>query len=144
MATINGHRVPLAWGVNYVPFPPGMHQVTVHNRFTRAPGPTIFIDNRHTPAPPVYYAEAWWYGQSALGYQPEDCPGERSVLLALLLPSFVASYGLGFFSHEFGWPLWLPVATTILMLLRAAWVIAGSTQDRTLTPPPPWAHLPGV
>jgi hypothetical protein len=92
-AVINGHTVPLEWGTNVIPAPPGVHHVQIHCQYLWKIGKAeITVDNTSAPAAPVYYASPWTtWNRGAIGLQPVKNPGLGgmiaifAVLFALLL-----------------------------------------------------------
>lgn len=75
-ATINGYEVPLSWGENVIPAPPGRHEITVHVpyiwKFGKA---TTTVDNT-VDAPAVHYAApVWTWQRGAIGVGPQRHPG---------------------------------------------------------------------
>ncbi len=75
-ASINGHEMPLAWGDNVIPAPPGRHEITVHVpylwKFGKA---TTTVDNT-AGAPSVHYAApVWTWQRGAIGAGPQKHPG---------------------------------------------------------------------
>ena len=87
-AEINGHPVPLSWGVNQIGAHPGVHNVQIYMpwiwRYGKA---AITIDNTAAPAPPIYYAVPFTtFTQGAIGLQPVKNPGLVPFILVLVVP----------------------------------------------------------
>lgn len=76
-AVINGHTVPLEWGTNVIPAPPGVHHVKVHCQYLWKIGKAeITVDNTTEPAPPIYYASPWTnFNNGAIAFHPVKNPG---------------------------------------------------------------------
>jgi hypothetical protein len=87
-AEINGHPVPLNWGVNHIPAHPGVHQIHIYMPWMWRYGKAdITIDNRAAPAPVIYYACPYTaYLSGAIGLQPVKNPGLLYFLLILVGP----------------------------------------------------------
>jgi hypothetical protein len=75
-ATINGYEVPLNWGDNTIPAPPGRHEISVHVPYLWKIGrATTTVDNT-AGSPAVYYAApVWTWQRGAIGVQPQQPPG---------------------------------------------------------------------
>lgn len=75
-ATINGYEVPLNWGENVLPAPPGRHEIRVHVPYLWTFGKaTTTVDNT-AAAPTVHYAApVWTWQRGAIGTQPQKHPG---------------------------------------------------------------------
>ncbi len=86
IATLNGHRVPLNWGQNVLPVPPGIHDVRVHIPYLWDMGRAqIAVDTRDGVPAQVFYAPPWVvFVRGAIGRQPVKSPG-LGLLLALAL-----------------------------------------------------------
>jgi len=89
-AVINGHTVPLNWGTNVIPAPPGVHQIQIYCQYLWKIGKAeITVDNSGAPAAPVYYASPWTtWSRGAVGQQPVKNPG--LVGLALIMGGLLA------------------------------------------------------
>lgn len=76
-AVINGHQVPLEWGTNVIPAPPGVHQIQVYCQYLWKIGKAeITVDNTREPAQPVYYASPWTnFNKGAIAFHPVKNPG---------------------------------------------------------------------
>jgi hypothetical protein len=87
-AEINGHPVPLRWGDNYIPAPPGVHHIRIHMPWAWRYGKAeITVDNTSAAAPPVYYAMPFTtMTRGAIGLQPMKNPGLLALILTLVLP----------------------------------------------------------
>lgn len=87
-AVINGHTVPLEWGQNVVPAPPGVHTIELHCQYLWKIGKAkITVDNSTAPAPPVYYASPWTnFTRGAIGLQPVKNPGGLALGLLIGVP----------------------------------------------------------
>jgi hypothetical protein len=87
-AEINGHPVPLAWGVNHIPAHPGVHRIHVYMPWMWRYGKAdITVDNTAAPAPPVYYAVPFTtFNKGAIGLQPVKNPGLLGFILILVVP----------------------------------------------------------
>ena len=87
-AEINGHTVPLNWGVNHIPAQPGVHNIHIYMPWIWRYGKAdITVDNRHAPAPPVYYATPYInFVKGAIGLEPVKNPGLLGFLLVILVP----------------------------------------------------------
>ncbi|HZM82603.1 MAG TPA: hypothetical protein VFC19_43355 [Candidatus Limnocylindrales bacterium] len=87
-AVINGQTVPLRWGENVVPAPPGVHHITIYMQWLWKQGTAqITVDNSQAPAPPVYYAMPYNAFQAgAIGFQPQNNPGLVPFLLIIGVP----------------------------------------------------------
>jgi hypothetical protein len=87
-AVINGHTVPLQWGTNVIPAPPGVHDIKIHCQYLWKIGKAeITVDNTAAPAPPVYYAAPWTtFNKGAIGLQPVKNPGALGIALILGVP----------------------------------------------------------
>ncbi|MGH3713765.1 MAG: hypothetical protein ACRDT4_09950 [Micromonosporaceae bacterium] len=86
-ATINGHVVPLKWGDNHVPLPPGPHHLKVHVPYLWPVGVAeMQVDTRQQA--PVYYAAPWIaFMRGAIGHQPVESPGKvAGIILGIALP----------------------------------------------------------
>ncbi|MGH3646691.1 MAG: hypothetical protein ACRDTM_05905 [Micromonosporaceae bacterium] len=91
-ATINGHVVPLVWGQNQLPLPPGAYHLKVHVPYLWPVGVAeMQIDARQQPAPPVYYAAPWIaFMRGAIGHQQVESPGKvAGILLGIVLPALI-------------------------------------------------------
>jgi hypothetical protein len=89
-AVINGHSVPLEWGQNVIPAPPGVHNIEISCTWLWRIGKAqIVVDNTAAPAAPVYYAAPWNnFMKGAIGHQPVKNPGLGimiGVLVAVVL-----------------------------------------------------------
>jgi hypothetical protein len=87
-AVINGHTIPLQWGVNHIPAPPGVHNIKIHCQYLWKIGKAeITVDNSAAPAPPVYYASPWTtFNKGAIGLQPVSNPGLVGLALIIGVP----------------------------------------------------------
>jgi hypothetical protein len=87
-AVINGHIVPLEWGTNNIPAPPGVHNIQMHCQYLWKIGKAeITVDNSTAPAPPVYYAAPWTtFNKGAIGLQPVSNPGLVGLALIIGVP----------------------------------------------------------
>jgi hypothetical protein len=87
-AEINGHPVPLTWGVNHIPAYPGVHRIQVYMPWLWRYGKAdITVDNTAAPAPPVYYAVPFTtFTKGAIGLQPVKNPGLLGFILMLVVP----------------------------------------------------------
>jgi hypothetical protein len=87
-AEINGHTVPLEWGTNVVPAPPGVHNIHLYCQYLWKIGKAdITVDNSTAPAQPVYYASPWTnFTKGAVGYQPVKNPGALGLALIIGIP----------------------------------------------------------
>ena len=76
-ATIDGHGVPLRWGTNIVPTPPGPHDVQVHVPYLWDVGKARTTVQTGGPAPTdLYYAAPWMtFSPGAMDRQPVKSPG---------------------------------------------------------------------
>lgn len=76
-AVINGHTVPLNWGDNVIPAPPGVHSIQISCQWLWQIGKAqITVDNTAAPAARVYYAAPWNnFVKGAIGFQPVKNPG---------------------------------------------------------------------
>jgi len=76
-AIINGQHVPLRWGENVIPAPPGVHHITIYMQWLWKVGSAeITVDNTRAPAPPVYYALPYNnFQKGAIGFEPQSNPG---------------------------------------------------------------------
>lgn len=90
-AVINGQMVPLRWGENVIPAPPGVHHITIYMQWLWKQGVgEITVDNTRAPAPPVYYAMPYTaFHKGAIGFQPQSNPGLVAFLLLIGLPILV-------------------------------------------------------
>ncbi|MBX6723374.1 MAG: hypothetical protein IRY92_09095, partial [Dactylosporangium sp.] len=81
-ATINGYEVPLNWGDNLIPAPPGLHQITVYVPYLWKFGhATITVDNT-AGTPLVHYAApVWTFQRGAIGTEPQRHPGMAAALI---------------------------------------------------------------
>lgn len=82
-AVINGHTVPLDWGTNVIPAPPGVHDIKVHCQYLWKIGKAeITVDNSSAPAAPVYYASPWTtWNKGAIAFQPVKNPGLTGMIV---------------------------------------------------------------
>jgi len=82
IATINGYEVPLNWGDNLIPAPPGRHQITVYVPYLWKFGhATVTVDNT-AGTPLVYYAApVWTLQRGAIGTEPQRHPGMAAMLI---------------------------------------------------------------
>jgi hypothetical protein len=87
-AVINGHPVPLRWGVNHIHATPGVHSIHIYLQWMWKYGKAdITIDNTAAPAPPVYYAVPYTtFHRGAIGLQPVKNPGLLGFILMLVVP----------------------------------------------------------
>lgn len=87
-AVINGHTVPLRWGENVIPAPPGVHHITIYMQWMWKVGKAeITVDNTSGQAPPVYYALPYTgFQKGAIGHQPQANPGLVGFLLLIGVP----------------------------------------------------------
>ena len=97
-ARINGHLVPLTWGRNEIPAPPGVHQVQIFVPWLWEQGKAdITIDNTHGPAPEIHYAMPFTaFNKGAIGHQPVKNPGLIGLLLLLGVPLLLVLVCCGF------------------------------------------------
>ena len=88
---INGHPVPLQWGVNHIAAPPGVHTVRVYMPWLWRYGKAeITVDNVNAPAPPIYYAVPYTtFTKGAIGLQPVKNPGLLGFLALIVVPVVV-------------------------------------------------------
>jgi hypothetical protein len=103
-ATINGHTVPLEWGQNIIPAPPGVHDIRIHCQYLWKIGKAqITVDNTTAPAPPVYYASPWTtWNKGAIGLQPVNNPGALGIALIIGVPLvlvLLACFGASLFGN---------------------------------------------
>jgi hypothetical protein len=91
-AIINGHSVPLRWGENVIPAPPGVHHITIYMQWLWKVGSAeITVDNSRAPAPPVYYALPYsGFQKGAIGFEPQSNPGLVPFLLIVGVPILLA------------------------------------------------------
>ena len=84
-ARINGFPVPLRWGHNVIPAPPGVHHIEIAVPWIWEQGKAqITVDNRYYPAPPVYYASSFSsFSKGAIDHRPVKNPGLLGLLLIL-------------------------------------------------------------
>ncbi|MFC9554363.1 hypothetical protein ACFTWF_26365 [Rhodococcus sp. NPDC056960] len=84
-ARINGFPVPLRWGRNVIPAPPGVHHIQIFVPWIVEQGKAqITVDNRYQPAPPVYYASPFSsFSRGAIDHRPVKNPGLLGLLLIL-------------------------------------------------------------
>jgi hypothetical protein len=87
-AEINGYPVPLTWGVNHIPAPPGVHNIHIYMPWMWRYGKAeITVANTAAPAPPVYYAVPFTtFTKGAIGLQPVKNPGLVPFLLLIVGP----------------------------------------------------------
>jgi len=101
-ATINGHEVPLSWGENVFPAPPGRHDITIHIPYIWKFGTAnTTVDTSTGAAPAVYYsAPMWTFQRGAIGFEPQKTPGLVGmwILLGLLVIGLVACCSAGVLS----------------------------------------------
>lgn len=90
-AIINGQVVPLSWGHNVIPAPPGVHHITIYMQWLWKQGTAeITVDNSQAPAPPVYYAMPYTaFNKGAIGFEPQKNPGLVAFLLIIGVPLVV-------------------------------------------------------
>lgn len=87
-AEINGHPVPLNWGVNHIGATPGVHNIHIYLPWLWRYGQAaITVDNRTAPAPPVYYAAPYTtFTKGAIGLAPVKNPGLLAFILIIVVP----------------------------------------------------------
>jgi len=87
-AEINGHPVPLNWGVNHIPAPAGHHNIHIYMPWMWRYGKAdIAVDNTNSPAPPVYYACPWTtFTKGAIGLTPVSNPGLLAFVGIFVVP----------------------------------------------------------
>jgi hypothetical protein len=87
-AEINGHPVPLSWGVNHIPAHPGIHRIHIYMPWLWRYGKAdVTVDNTAAPAPPVYYAVPYTtFTSGAIGLQPVKNPGLVPFILIFVVP----------------------------------------------------------
>lgn len=87
-AEINGHAVPLNWGVNHIPAPPGRHNIHVYMPWMWRYGKAdITVDNSYAPAPPVYYACPYTtFTKGEIGLAPVKNPGLLAFIGVFAVP----------------------------------------------------------
>lgn len=87
-AIINGQMVPLRWGENIIPAPPGVHHITIYMQWLWKVGSAeITVDNTHGAPPPVYYALPYiGFQKGAIGFQPQSNPGLAIFLILIGAP----------------------------------------------------------
>lgn len=90
-AVINGQTVPLGWGENVIPAPPGVHHIQIYMQWLWKQGKAqITVDNTQAPAPPIYYAMPYTAFQGgAIGFEPQKNPGLVGFLLLIGVPILV-------------------------------------------------------
>ncbi len=75
-ATINGYEMPLSWGDNVIPAPPGRHEITLHVPYLWKVGKATTIVDNTMSSPSVYYAApVWTWQRGAIGETPQGHPG---------------------------------------------------------------------
>lgn len=87
-AVINGQMVPLRWGENVIPAPPGVHHITIYVQWMWKTGVAeITVDNTRAPAAPVHYSMPYTnFHKGAIGFQPQASPGLVVFLLLIGVP----------------------------------------------------------
>jgi hypothetical protein len=100
-AIINGHEIKLTWGDNFIPAPPGVHEITVYIQYLWKFGQaTITVDNTNG-APQIFYAAPVInFIKGAIGFEPQKAPGVAAtwiftgVIFALILICCCGSFFL--------------------------------------------------
>lgn len=94
-AEINGHVLPLEWGTNVIPAPPGVHNIHLYCQYLWKIGKAdITVDNSAAPAQPVYYASPWTnFSRGAVGHEPVKNPGGLALGLLIGIP-FLLLFGI--------------------------------------------------
>lgn len=75
-AIINGQEVPLKWGENVIPAPPGTHRIEIWVRYLWKFGSaTIVVDNTQDSPTLHYSAPVSSFVKGAIGFEPQKFPG---------------------------------------------------------------------
>lgn len=87
-ALINGHEVPLVWGDNHIPAPPGIHHITIWVPYLWKVGQaTITVDTQAGNSVTVFYAApAIVFMAGAIDSTPVEVPGVLAAVLLMVVP----------------------------------------------------------